>query len=335
MAGFRKAKAEQAAIKMGVYGPSGSGKTLTALLIAEGLAKDTGKRVAFVDTERGTDFYVKDIPERKVHPEAFDVDAMYTKSLMETLEGIRGLSPDEYSAIVIDSITHLWEAARLAYEGRTTRAGTIPMGAWAAIKKPYKELMTVLLSSPIHVIFCGRQGNEFKEDEETGEPKQVGFKMKAEGETPYEPHILLRMEPVKHKRDTIITAFAEKDRSGILSGKTFKLWPANDRNVTFDCLVRPILPHLGGTQAHIETDDEISMKDAQSQEAMERRKAEESEKLRRSLCGAIDMASNTEELKAAGKKITAEIKRQMLPAHVVALRNHYEEAGKRLKETTI
>jgi hypothetical protein len=51
MAGFRKAKAEQAALKMGIYGPPGPGKTFTSLLMAEGLAKATGKRIAVVDTE--------------------------------------------------------------------------------------------------------------------------------------------------------------------------------------------------------------------------------------------------------------------------------------------
>jgi pantothenate kinase-related protein Tda10 len=59
MAGFRKAKAEQAALKIGIYGPPGSGKTFTSLLIAEGLGKISGKRVAYVDTERGTDFYAQ------------------------------------------------------------------------------------------------------------------------------------------------------------------------------------------------------------------------------------------------------------------------------------
>ena len=43
MAGFRKAKAEQAALKLGIYGPPGSGKTFTALLLAEGLAAVTGR----------------------------------------------------------------------------------------------------------------------------------------------------------------------------------------------------------------------------------------------------------------------------------------------------
>jgi pantothenate kinase-related protein Tda10 len=68
MAGFRKAKAEQAALKIGLYGPPGSGKSFTSLLLAEGLVKNTGKRIAFVDTERGTDFYGGVRLRRHLHP---------------------------------------------------------------------------------------------------------------------------------------------------------------------------------------------------------------------------------------------------------------------------
>jgi pantothenate kinase-related protein Tda10 len=64
MAGFQKAKAEQAALKIGIYGPPGSGKTFTSLLMAEGLAQATKRRVAYVDTEHGTDFYCKAVPMR-------------------------------------------------------------------------------------------------------------------------------------------------------------------------------------------------------------------------------------------------------------------------------
>src|SRR5688500_7239273 len=103
---FRKAKAEQAALKMGIYGPAGGGKTLTALLIAEALAGLTKRKIAYVDTERGTDFYVKNVPERKAHPAAFDIDAIYTKSLMETLKEVKAINPADYSVLVIDSITH-------------------------------------------------------------------------------------------------------------------------------------------------------------------------------------------------------------------------------------
>jgi hypothetical protein len=72
MGKFVKAKCEQAYAKIALYGKTGSGKTLTSLLWAEGLATLDGRRIAFVDTERGSEFYTLDIPERTVHPKAFD-----------------------------------------------------------------------------------------------------------------------------------------------------------------------------------------------------------------------------------------------------------------------
>src|SRR5437660_9575109 len=115
MAGFRKAKAEQAALKMGVYGPPGSGKTFTSLLIAEGLAKITGKRIALVDTEHGSDFYCQKVLTRQVHPEAFDFDALYTRSIMKTVSAVKTLDTEQYGVVIIDSVTHLWQACIEAY----------------------------------------------------------------------------------------------------------------------------------------------------------------------------------------------------------------------------
>lgn len=326
MAGFRKAKGEQAALKVGLYGPSGSGKTFSTLLFAEGLAGMTKKRVAYVDTERGTDFYAKDIPERKIHPLAFDFDSLYTKSITEVLDAIKSLKPEDYSVIVIDSITHIWEAARLAYDGKETRAGTIPFHAWAKIKKPYKELINLLLSSPMHVFFCGRQGNEFEEDEESGELKKVGVKMKAEGETPYEPHILLRMEAVKNgkTRESVITAFAEKDRTGILAGKTIA-WP------TFENTIKPLLIALGDKQAVIESDDEVGMKDAETLANQEREKEMESKHQLVFYKAKVALCENLQQLKELSKDWTTEWKKKMLKADIDELREAYLETEKKLK----
>ena len=47
MTAFQKPQALKAALKMALYGPAGSGKTFTALLVAEGLARHTGKRIAY------------------------------------------------------------------------------------------------------------------------------------------------------------------------------------------------------------------------------------------------------------------------------------------------
>lgn len=321
MAGFRKAKAEQAALKVGMYGPPGSGKTFTALLLAEGLAKVTGKRVAYVDTERGTDFYCKAVPARKIHPEAFDFDAMYTRSMTEVLTAVKGLSADEYGVIVLDSVTHIWEAAIAAYSGRQTSVGSIPMHAWGKIKKPYKELMGALLSSPMHAFILGRQGTEYSTDEETEELKAVGLKMKAEGETAYEPHILLRMEAIKPKKTNevaSIVAYAEKDRTGVLAGRSFI-------NPTFDSICAPILGLLGGTQAHMETGEEAATIDAETLSKQEQERAGKSSELLREFSAKIDLAKTPEELKAVGKAITTQVKAQMIPADVAGLREKYQD----------
>lgn len=327
MSGFQRANGQQAAIKMGIYGPPGSGKTFSTLLMAEGLAAISGKRVAFVDTEHGTDFYCKAVPTRAVHPDAFDFDALYTRSLTEVVAAVKGLKPETYGVVVIDSITHLWEAALAAYNGTKTSKGGIPMHAWGKIKKPYKELMTALLNSSMHVFILGRQGIEYSTDEETDELKAVGVKMKAEGETPYEPHILLRMEAVKAQKThevATVYAYAEKDRTGVLSGRSFA-------NPTFKTIIEPILGLLGTTQAHISTEDEAAVVDAEAIERAERERAETSKEALRTMAAKIDLAPTVPDLKAIGKTITPKLKATMLPADVESLRAKYLERETALK----
>ena len=320
MSGFRKAKGEQAALKIGLYGSPGAGKTFTSLLLAEGLAKVSGKRIAYVDTERGTDFYCQAVPARAVHPEAFDFDAIYTRSLTEVVREVKALNTDEYGVVVIDSVTHLWEAAKAAYDGRTTKIGTIPMQAWGKIKKPYKELMSHLLGSPLHVIICGRQGVEYETDEETDELKAVGVKMKAEGETAYEPHILIRMESIKPRKTNeiaTIIAYCEKDRTGVLNGRSFA-------NPTFESLCKPMMALLGDKQASMATDDECATQDAEAIAAQEKEREANSSSILAEFSARITLCKTLEELKKLGKEITPQLKASMLPADVSSLRDSYQ-----------
>lgn len=330
MAGFRKAKAEQAFLKMGLYGPPGSGKTFTALLLAEGLCKLSGKRIKYVDTERGTDFYSKRVAERQIHPDAFDFDAMYTRSITEVAQGVYSLDMADTGVVVLDSITHIWQACMDAYDGNTTRAGTIPISAWGKIKRPYKDLVGYMLSMPCHVIICGRQGNEFDTDEETKQMVKVGVKMKAEGETAYEPHILIRMEQERDGQGGfVINAIPEKDRTGLLTGKIIRMEPKD--GFAFDALVRPILPLLGDTQAKMQTTAQTSSQDAEELAKAEIIKSEKSTELLNEMVATITLCRTKEQLKDLGKKITPELKEQMTTDHVQQLRVAYLEAEKKLK----
>lgn len=273
---FQKAKPQQARLKISMYGPPGSGKTFTTLLMAEGLAKMRGKRIAYVDTERGTDFYSLAVKEREAHPEAFDFDALYTKSLAEVDEAVRGLDPNEYGVVVLDSISHLWDAAMEAYQGKRTTIDTIPMHAWGAIKKPYKALLAYLIGSQFDVFILGRQKNLFETPAE-GEMQKVGVAMRAEGETAYEPHICIRMEAQQSRKDSTHAdyyAHVEKDRTGILAGRSIP-------NPSYQTIV-PILPLLGEVQAPIEDEEERIAKDgelADKQTEKSKAKAEKSQLL--------------------------------------------------------
>src|SRR5260370_10529353 len=165
---------------------------------------------------------------------------------------------------------HIGGSCKNAYTGRLTRAAHVPLPAWSVLKRPYKELMNLLLSSPVHVLISGRQGNDFAEDQDSGELKNLWFEMRAEGETAYEPDVLLRLESHKadRKKPTVTMAHVEKDRSGILAGTSIA-WP------TFDNVARPLVGLLGATQAGVPTDDQVGQQDA---EALARQEADRSQR---------------------------------------------------------
>lgn len=316
MADFTKPKPTKASLKMAMYGPSGSGKTFTALLIAEGLA--AGKRVALVDTEQGSLFYAQPVPARKAHPDAFDFEVLHSRSITEVLAALHRLDCSRHGVVVIDSVTHLWDSCKNAYLGRTTRNGVIPMHAWTQIKRPYKELMHWVLSSPVHVILCGRQGVEYGEDESSGELTCLGYKMRAEGETAYEPDLLLRLESRRQpgRSVSVPVAHVEKDRTGVLAGQSIE-WPG------FESVARPLLGLLGGTPVELPTEEEVSVRDAEALARAESDRRRRSAELASRTIERFGSAASSQELGKLGQELTATVKAQLLPADLERVRQAY------------
>jgi hypothetical protein len=271
-----------------------------------------------VDTEYGTAFYGQDVPQRAVHPQAFDFDVLHTKSITEAVSALKGLDVDAYGVLVVDSISHLWDACRNAFTGRLTKAGTIPLHAWSAIKKPYRELMHLLLASPTHVLICGRQGIDYGEDEASGELKSLGFRMRAEGETGYEPDVLLRLEahrPGKNKA-AIPVAHVEKDRTGVLAGQSIP-WP------TYDSVARPLLGLLGTTQVGPPSDDEVSQQDAEALARQDTEREERSAELAAQYVTRFGQADAVVAPERIGKELTPNLKGGLAAKDLARVRKAY------------
>ena len=327
---FTKAHVQQSKLRISFYGPPGSGKTFTSLLVAEGIAAAEGKRVAYIDTEvSGTDFYAVNVPERTSHPNAFDFDLLKTQSLSEAIHEATTLSHETHSVIVVDSITHMWEAAMNAYEART-KADTIPMHAWGKIKKPYKKFVKWLMECPFHVILCGRQKNVF--EGQGDDFRKIGVMMAAEKDTQYEPQACIRLDARVDQKDTTRTtyyAYVEKDRTGILAGRTLA-------NLTYKHFA-PVLALLGGEQFHMTDDDDIAMRDGElldkADAELQEKKAAKSAELLASSMAAINKAADLNELGKCADVL--KVKRgQLLSDHYKVLREAYDTRAAKLRGDT-
>jgi hypothetical protein len=148
--------------------------------------------------------------------------------------------------------------------------------------------------------------------------KNLGFKMRAEGETAYEPDVLLRLEAHKPgKKGTLVpTAIVEKDRTGVLSGKTIA-WPG------FDNLAKPLLGLLGTTQAAPPTDDEVSVQDAEALARQEREHAQRSAELAGKYTTRMTEAGTVADLQRVAAELTPAVKVQLVANDLTRVREVY------------
>lgn len=166
---FQKATKAQTFLRMALMGPPGSGKTYSSLCIAEGL----GKKIALIDTERGSaskyaelvDFDVMELAE--YHPKKY-IEAMYAAH------------KGEYDVLIIDSLSHAWagKGGVLEIVDRAKGKGGNQFNAWAEPSKLQQELVDTILRIPMHVIVTMRSKMAYVvEENERGKsvPRKVGM----------------------------------------------------------------------------------------------------------------------------------------------------------------
>jgi len=213
--------------KAAFQGFAGSGKTHTAAQIAIGLHKRIGskKPIVIFDTEQASKFLKPMFAEAGI--EVLVRESKSLADLRQTMEKMRSGISD---ILLIDSISHVWEGFLQSYSEKVRRT-RLEFQDWGVIKPIWKrEFSDPFVSDQYHAIFTGRAGYEYDNEKnaDTGKREifKSGIKMKVEGETAYEPDILVLMERFEEVLQDDKKVWREatviKDRSTLLDGKTFK-----------------------------------------------------------------------------------------------------------------
>lgn len=206
---FKRAERKQKKGKITIMGPSGSGKTYTSLLVARGLAGPEGK-IALGDTERNSGaLYATEIPGGYDHVNLPDREyETYIALINEAAKA-------GYSVLVIDSISHAWEAFLEMHELEAARSKN-SYTAWSKITPKYQKLIDTVVSAPMHVICTMRTKTDYVLEERNGKqiPKKVGMAPIMRPGSEYEFDVVATVD-LEHN------LFIEKTRCSGLDGKAY------------------------------------------------------------------------------------------------------------------
>lgn len=243
---FKKLENNRPFLKAAFEGFAGDGKSWTATQVAIGVHKliQSTKPIAIFDTEKAFKALKPQFDKAGIEAVVNDEN----RSLQALYEAIQWCEAGNADILIIDSITHVYEAFIQAYMKSKNRT-RLQFDDWGTIKPMWKEkFSTPFVQANVHIIFTGRAGYEYTDEknEETGKREifKSGIKMKAENETAFEPDILVLMEKVMdiltdkkkiHREATIL-----KDRTGTIDGQTFE-------NPTFENFYPAIKQLLDGT----------------------------------------------------------------------------------------
>lgn len=214
--------------KAAFEGFAGTGKTYTAAKIAIGLHKRVGskKPVVIFDTEKAAKFL-----KSMFATEGIEVLVRESKSLADLKETMSKMRQGAGDVLIIDSISHVWEDFLKSYAEKVRRT-RLEFQDWGVIKPTWKtEFSDPFVRDPYHIIMTGRAGYEYENEvnKETGKREiyKSGVKMKVEGETAYEPDLLVLMERMQEMEGGSIKKVTRqgiviKDRSTVIDGKVFE-----------------------------------------------------------------------------------------------------------------
>lgn len=160
---FKQAVKSQSKLRMTIDGPAGSGKTYTALRFAHAIARQSGGKIAVIDTERGSaSKYVGESPDG--YPWQFDVLELTTFSPEKYTEAVIAAGRAGYAVLVIDSLSHAWEGTGGALEIKdrvSSASSENSYTAWRHVTPLHNRMIDTILQAPMHVITTMRSRTEY------------------------------------------------------------------------------------------------------------------------------------------------------------------------------
>lgn len=147
---FKKAVKKQSKLRIALSGASGSGKTMSALILAASI----GKKIAVVDTERGS---------ASLYADKFDFDVLNLKPPFEPEKFISAIKEAElggYDVIILDSITHEWEGEGGILDILNRLGGR--MTDWGNVTPRHDRFVNAILGSGCHVIATMRSKTSYE-----------------------------------------------------------------------------------------------------------------------------------------------------------------------------
>ena len=172
---FKKATKTQSRLRLALCGPAGSGKTFTALTVAAELGKGATRRVAVLDTERGS---------ASKYSDRFDFDVVELEDYhpKNYVKVIKAAEDAGYQVLVVDSLSHAWTGKGGALDLKDQATSRSRSGnsytAWREITPLHNELVDSILGADLHVIVTMRSKTEYiLEDNGKGskQPRKVGM----------------------------------------------------------------------------------------------------------------------------------------------------------------
>lgn len=215
---IRKAERTQVAPKIAISGPSGAGKTLSALMIAYGITKDWSK-ILVIDTENNSsELYsnatIKNISKQIGQFDVIEFESPYSpQRYCEAV--IEATKSGQYQVVIIDSLSHSWNAAGGALDMVNNSNEINSYAKWKHVTPAFNKMINTILQAKCTIISTlrAKQGYVMETNDKGRQaPKKIGLEPIIRDGIEFEFTTVFDMN-LDHY------AMTSKDRTGLFNGQ--------------------------------------------------------------------------------------------------------------------